>query len=325
MRVLITGVGGFAGSHLADTLLARPEAEVWGCVIGAGRPNYLDQRVRLVQADLRDPQAVADLLHQAQPDQVYHLAGQSFPQQSWADPWDTFESNLRPQLNLFAALHQSQRQPRILIVSSTEVYGPTASTAEAVSASEAAVLRPRNPYAVSKAAQDLLAQQYALNPGLDIVRARPSNHVGPRQNPRFVAPAFARQIAQIEAGLQPAVMKVGNLSARRDFTDVRDIVNAYVLLLEQGEKGEVYNVGTGHPVPVQALLDGLLAHTAARIRVEVDPALLRPSEMPVRCGDPARLKTRTGWAPRISLEQSLRDLLDYERALVAEMTKTEAV
>jgi GDP-4-dehydro-6-deoxy-D-mannose reductase len=228
---------------------------------------------------------------------------------------------LRPQLNLFQAVHRSGQRPRILIVSSSEVYGHAPDGARAVP--ETAALQPRNPYAVSKAAQDLLAAQYALNPGLDVVRARPSNHIGPRQNERFVAPAFARQVARIEAGRQPPVLKVGNLEARRDFTDARDIVRAYVLLLERAAPGEVYNVGTGRTVPVRALLDGLLAQTTARIRVEQDPALLRPAETPVHCGDPARLRECTGWAPEVSLAQTLRDLLDYERARLAEARETE--
>jgi GDP-4-dehydro-6-deoxy-D-mannose reductase len=248
---------------------------------------------------------------------VYHLAGQSFPLQSWDDPWDTFEGNVRPQLNLFEAARRSGRQPRLLVASSTEVYGHTAHGAPAAVA-ETAEMRPRNPYAVSKAAQDLFGLQYAVSPGLDVVRARPANHIGPRQDRRFVAPAFASQIAEIEAGLREPVLKVGDLEARRDFTDVRDIVRAYVLLLEHGERGQAYNVGAGRPIPVRALLDGLLAQTRADIRVEVDPGLLRPAETALCFGDPARLRACTGWAPRIPLDQSLRDLLDYERARLAQ-------
>jgi GDP-4-dehydro-6-deoxy-D-mannose reductase len=162
--------------------------------------------------------------------------------------------------------------------------------------------------------------QYFLSHGVHVIRVRPSNHIGPRQEARYVAPAFARQIARIEAGLQPPVIQVGNLSAQRDFTDVRDIVRAYWLVLEQGEPGEVYNVGTGRALSVQAILDGLLALTPAQIRVEVDPARLRPADAPAQCGDPARLQACTDWAPQIPLEQTLADLLDYERARLAEIT-----
>jgi GDP-4-dehydro-6-deoxy-D-mannose reductase len=320
LRALITGVGGFAGSHLADLLLARPESEVWGCVIDEGRPDYLDPRVQLIRADLRDAHASLGLLQRVQPDQVYHLAGQSFPQLSWANPWDTFETNLRPQVNLFEAMLSLDLRPRVLVVSSNEVYRQVPSDETPVP--ETAELWPRNPYAVSKAAQDLSGLQYFLSHHLHVVRVRPSNHIGPRQNERFVAPAFARQVARIEAGLQPPVLRVGNLSARRDFTDVRDVARAYWLALEQGEPGEAYNVGSGRAIPVQRILDGLLALTAADVRVEVDPALLRPSDTPIRCADPAKLRARTGWQAEIPLEKTLRDLLDYERSRVGERLQT---
>ena len=323
LRALITGVGGFAGSHLADVLLAHPGSEVWGCVIDDGRPDYLDPRVQLIQADLRDPQAASGLLHRVRPDRVYHLAGQSFPQLSWADPWDTFETNLRPQINLFESMLRLELRPRVLVVGSTEAYGQMASDEAPVP--ETAELRPCNPYAVSKAAQDLIGLQYFLSHDLPVVRVRPSNHIGPRQNERFVAPSFARQIARIEAGRQPPVLRVGNLSARRDFTDVRDVARAYWLALEHGELGEAYNVGAGRAIPVQQILDGLLALTTADVHVEVDPGLLRPTDTPIRSGDPAKLRAHTGWQAEIPLEQTLRDLLDYERSRVGERLPTGSV
>lgn len=322
MRALITGVGGFAGSHLADALLARREAEVWGCVIGGGRPHYLSPEVQLIEADLRSPEAALALLDRVRPDRIYHLAGQSFPQQSWIDPWDTLESNLRPQVNLFEAILRLGLRPRVLVIGSNEEYGRV--PPEELPVRETASLQPHSPYGVSKVAQDLLGLQYYLARGLHTVRVRPSNHLGPRQNERFVAPAFAQQIARIEAGLQPPVMRVGNLSAQRDFTDVRDIVRAYWIVLEHGDPGEVYNVGSGRAVPVQAILDGLLALTTADIRVEVDPALLRPSDSPAQVCDPGKLRARTGWEPRIALEQTLRDLLDYERARLTERNGLES-
>jgi GDP-4-dehydro-6-deoxy-D-mannose reductase len=316
LRALITGVGGFAGSHLADELLSQSAAEVWGCLLSGPRPGYLPEPLNIAEVDLRDAEAVEALLAQTRPDRIYHLAGQAFPQQSWADPWATFEANLRPQINLFEALRRLRLSARMLVVSSNEVYGQGPAGSPLVN--EWAELRPRNPYAVSKAAQDLLGLQVYLSHELHVVRARPSNHIGPRQDERYVAPAFAGQIARIEAGLQPPVMRVGNLSARRDFTDVRDIVRAYRLMLEQGQPGEAYNVGTGRTVAVQAVLDGLLALTPARIRVEVDPALLRPAEAPAQCGDTSKLRAATGWTPQIPLEQTLGDLLAYERARLAE-------
>jgi len=326
LRALITGVGGFAGSHLADALLARPEVEVWGCVIGGLRPSYLAEGVRLVQADLRDPESVRALLNRVRPDRIYHLAGQSFPPQSWSDPWDTFETNVRPQLNLLEAAHRLTLPAspgglsgvRVLVVGSNEEYGrAVAEGHDGPPVRETSSLRPHNPYSVSKVTQDYLGLQYFLSHGLCTIRVRPSNHLGPRQNERFVGPAFARQIARVEAGLQAPAIKVGSLSARRDFTDVRDIVRAYWLALEHGEAGEVYNVGSGRAYPIQAILDGLLALTAAAIRVEVDPALLRPSDTLPAC-DSGKLRDRTGWEPQIPLEQTLRDLLEFERARLSE-------
>ncbi len=315
MRSLITGVGGFAGSHLADRLLADGEAgdDVWGCDLSAAARPYLSPRVTLLAADLRDPRAAREVIERAGPDRVYHLAGQAFVGDSWASPWETIETNLRAQVNLLEAVVASGRSTRMLVVGSADEYGRVSDVSKPID--EEYPLRPDSPYGVSKAAQDLLGLQYFLSYGLPIVRVRPFNHIGPRQNRKFVAAAFASQIAAIEVGRQPAVMQVGKLDARRDFTDVRDTMRAYALLLEHGQPGQVYNVGSGESHRIQDLLDVLLGMSRVPIRVETDPARLRPNDVPDLVCDARRLREATGWQPQYRLEETLRDLLDYERSL----------
>jgi GDP-4-dehydro-6-deoxy-D-mannose reductase len=314
LRHLITGVGGFAGSHLADCLLAEGDAatEVWGCDLGSERRAYLAPQVRLLAADLREPQAARRVIEESQPERLYHLAGQAFVGDSWAHPWETIETNLRSQVNLLEAVVASGMRPRILIVGSAEEYGRTGSDP----IDEGHALQPNSPYSLSKAAQDLLGLQYFLSYELPIIRVRPFNHIGPRQNHKFVAAAFASQIAAIEAGVQPPVMQVGNLEARRDFTDVRDTVRAYSLLLERGQAGEVYNIGSSESRRIGDLLDMLLSLARTAIRVETDAARLRTNDLPDMVCDASRLRAATGWQPRFPLEQTLRDLLDYERSLL---------
>lgn len=311
MRVLITGAGGFAGSHLAEHLRHRPDLEVWGVDRGGTREaDYLPPYHALV-ADLRDPAETRAVIHDIRPERIFHLAGQAFVGESWADPWATLETNLRAQVNLCEAVLAEGLRPRVLVLGSMEEYGRV--RPEELPISEAQPLRPDSPYGVSKVGQDLLGLQYFLSRGLPVVRVRPFNHIGPRQSPKFVAPAFASQIAAIEAGRQPPVLHVGNLGARRDFTDVRDMVRAYALALEHGEPGEVYNLGSGRSRSIQELLDCLLDFSTCPITVEIDPARLRPSDIADVVCDATAFRGRAGWEPRIPFEQSLRDLLDFER------------
>ena len=312
MRILITGATGFAGSHLADQLLTQDAVELWGAANTPDRPEYLDKRLQFVQVDLRNPVEVEQLLASIRPERIYHLAGQAFVPQSWADPWETLEDNIRPQLNIIqVCLRHNLLDTRILSVCSNEEYGRL--SPEELPARENSPFRADSPYGVSKLAQDFLAQAYFLSHKVPIIRVRPFNHIGPRQNARFAAADFASQIAASERGLRPPVMRVGNLHTERDFTDVRDIVRAYILILERGQPGEVYNVASGIVRPVRAVLDGLLACSAVSITVEIDPAKLRPSDTPRQQGDASKLRAATGWEPAIPFEQSLKDLLDYER------------
>lgn len=313
MRILITGVGGFVGGHLARHISQiNPEAELHGTVLpetreAAGVTNHA--------LDLKDERAVHDLMAQVQPEQIYHLAAQASPRLSFSLPWETLENNIRSQLNIIQACLSLNLKPRILIISSAEIYGTVRPDQQPLD--ENTPLRPNNPYAVSKVAQDMLGLQYALSHRLSIIRARPFNHFGPGQSEGFVAPDFAMQIARIEAGQQEPVIRVGNLSAERDFTDVRDVVRAYGLLLERGIPGEVYNIASGVSYSVQKLLDTLLGFSTRNITVQIDPTRLMPVETPIIRGDATRLRDTTGWQPIISFEESLRDVLDDCRRRVS--------
>jgi GDP-4-dehydro-6-deoxy-D-mannose reductase len=315
LRALVTGLNGFAGSHLADFLLAQGNIQIFGGVFGnCDNIVHLDKRVTFIEGDLREPQFAQALLAQAQPDRVYHLAGQAFPPVSWQDPWGTIEVNLRAEVNVLHAAAQTKSPARILVIGSFDEYGRV--DASYLPVTEEAPLRPDSPYAVSKIAQDFLGLQYFQSHHLHVVRVRPSNHIGPRQSEQFVTSNFAKQIAEIEAGAREPVLYVGNLEAQRDFTDVRDMVRAYYLALERGAPGDVYNIGSGRAWSIQQVLGVMLAQSRAAIRVEQDPARLRPSDTPVMYVDSTKFRAQTGWEPTIPLEQSLHDILDYWRAKV---------
>jgi GDP-4-dehydro-6-deoxy-D-mannose reductase len=311
LHALITGAAGFAGSHLADYLLEQTTWRVTGCILPGWDRSLLDQRVNCLEVDLRDPQATQAMLEQHTPDVIFHLAAQAYVPVSWDDPWDTLENNIRAQANILNSLVKLDVKAHVLVIGSNEEYGRA--PASDMPLREDTPLRPESPYAVSKIAQDYLGLQYFLSHKIPCVRVRPFNHIGPRQSDRFVASAFARQIAQIEAGQQEPIIRVGNLNAQRDFSDVRDMVRAYYLVITQGEAGEVYNIGSGQPCSVQSLLDILLSLSRLSIRVEIDPSRLRPSDTPLSYCDASKVRAATGWVPQISFEQTLRDTLDYWR------------
>jgi GDP-4-dehydro-6-deoxy-D-mannose reductase len=244
-----------------------------------------------------------------QPAQVYHLAALSSVAASFQDPTPTYQTNVMGTLHLLDALRRLAPASRTLVVSSAEVYGGLTNPLP-----ESTPLAPASPYAASKAAAEMIAIQHHRAYGLHVVRARSFNHTGPGQTARFAVSAFARQIARIEVARQAPVLGVGNLAARRDFLDVRDVAQAYMALVRLGAAGEVYNVCSGRAVALQALLDGLLSLAKVGIDVERDPALDRPVDVPELRGDPARLQAATGWRPEIPLEQTLADVLAYWRA-----------
>jgi GDP-4-dehydro-6-deoxy-D-mannose reductase len=308
----VTGIAGFAGSFLADHLVAHTPAEtveIHGIIHRHDRRiAHLLGRLHLHRGDLRNAVWVNEVVHETQPDVTLHLAAWSDVGGSWQQPWTTYELNVQCQLNLLEALRRWTPDCRTLIVSSNEVYGLV--HAADLPIDEETPLRPNSPYGVSKVAQDMMGLQVFNSYRLPVIRARSFNHLGPGQADDFAASAFARQIAEIELGLREALVRVGNLSAERDFTDVRDVVRAYWLLASAGTPGEVYNVGSGTPRSVRWLLDTLLELSPAAIRVEVDPQRLRPSDVPCSYADIRRLTAATGWRPEIDLRTSLQDLLD---------------
>ena len=315
MRALITGVTGFVGSHLADYLLAeQPEVEIFGIRRWRSRMEnieHLDGRLQLRECDLRDPAAIQGVLAEVRPDYIFHLAAQSFVPASWRAPSETLMTNILGQTNIFEAVRVLELDPVIQIAGSSEEYGLV--LPDEVPIKETNPLRPLSPYAVSKVAQDLLAYQYFRSYGLKTVRTRGFNHTGPRRGEVFVTSNFAKQIASIEAGLREPVIRVGNLDAQRDFTDVRDIVRAYWLAVSEATPGEVYNLASGRAVTIRELLDRLLALSDTEVEVQVDPDRLRPSDVEILLGDYSKFRSDTGWEPSIPLEQTLKDTLDYWR------------
>lgn len=315
MRLLLTGIAGFAGSHLAEYLTSHTDVEIHGVIHRHDRRiAHLRHRLRLHRGDLRNALWVNELIQEIQPDCVIHLAAWSDVGGSWQQPWAAYELNIQSQLHLLEALRRHRPACRTLVVTSNEVYGLL--QPEDLPVDEDTPFRPNSPYGVSKLAQDMMALQYWNSHRLLAIRVRSFNHIGPGQSDDFVASAFARQIAEIEAGLRPPVLAVGNLDAQRDFTDVRDVVRAYWLAVQRCEPGEAYNLGSGHSRPVRWLLETLLSLTPASIEITIDPARLRPSDVPVSVCDNRRLVQATGWQPQIDLHDSLRDVLNDWREQV---------
>jgi GDP-4-dehydro-6-deoxy-D-mannose reductase len=315
MRALITGITGFAGSHLAEYLLnEHPDVEVFGTYRWRSRMDNVEHfrsRVKLLEADLRDYTSMHAALEKSRPDVVFHLAAQSFVPSSWTAPNETLTTNVAGQTNLFEAVRALRLDPVIQIACSSEQYGLVLPGETPIR--EDNPLRPLSPYAVSKVAQDYLGYQYFQSYGLKVVRTRGFNHTGPRRGQVFVTSNFCSQVAAIELGLQEPVIRVGNIEAIRDFTDVRDMVRAYWLAVTKARPGEVYNIATGSGIRIREMLERLIALASVEVRIEVDPDRLRPSDVEILIGDASKFKADTGWEPRIPFEQTLNDLLDYWR------------
>ena len=317
MRVLITGLTGFVGSHLADYLVSRGDVELFGTHRWRSRMDNIEHlrgRITLVECDLRDPTAARRALAAVRPHRVFHLAAQSYVPTSWLMPAETLLPNVQAQLNVFEAVRDLGLQAQIHIAGSSEEYGLV--QPDEVPIREENPLRPLSPYAVSKVAQDLLAYQYWRSYGLHTVRTRGFNHSGPRRGEVFVTSNFARQIAEIEKGLRGPVIHVGNLESVRDFTDVRDMVRAYWLALEHGEPGAVYNICSGKGYPIRQVLETLLGLAQVTVEIREDPERMRPSDVPVLVGDCSRFRRITGWAPTIPFDTTLADVLSYWRQRV---------
>ncbi|WP_165246899.1 GDP-mannose 4,6-dehydratase [Paludisphaera soli] len=315
MRAFVTGITGFVGGHLAEHLLASGDQVVG--VSASGRfPDdlaALAREVRVERADLADAETdLAGLLARKRPEAIYHLAAQSNPRASVDDPRGTWALNLGGTLNLLSAVKAAglEPTPRVVIVGSGTCYGDPAP--EFIPVSESCPLRPNNPYAASKAAADLLGVQMHLADHLDVVMARPFNHAGPRQSPRYVLATLARQVAEVEAGRKEAV-EVGNLDVVRDYTDVRDVVRAYRLLALGGTPGEIYNLGSGRGLRLADALETLRGLASRPVEVRVDPARFRAVDLPYLVADASRLRAAVGWEPIVPIEQTLADMLDDAR------------
>ena len=322
LRALITGMTGFAGSHLADHLLRQPALEVHGVGLPMDSTRNLDHlletqhdRIKLQRVDLGDYAKVKEILGAIRPDLIFHLAAQASVGRSWARPAETLVNNITAQVHVLQAVVDLEIEARILVVGSADEYGLV--SPDDLPIDEITPLRPLNPYAISKVAQDYLGLQYHLSHGLKIVRVRPFNHIGPRQGLGFVVPDFCRQIAEIEAGRREPYLRVGNLSARRDFTDVRDVVRAYDLALTLGTPGGVYNIGSGTAVAIQEILEQLVQLSSAAPTIENDPERMRPSDVPELVCDTGHLFRETGWAPAFALCETLQDALRDWRERVA--------
>ena len=320
VRALVTGATGFVGGHLAEHLLAEGDLVVG--VSRSGRwPADLDaigRSVRIERFDLleNDPADLAELIKRKQPEAIYHLAAQSNPQASLADPRGTWALNLGGTLNLLEAVKAAglAASPRIILVGSGVCYGEPAP--EHIPVSESCPLRPNNPYAASKAAADLLGIQTHLADGLDVVIVRPFNHAGPRQSPRYVLATLAQQVVEVEQGRKDCV-EVGNLEVVRDYTDVRDVVRGYRMLVERGRAGEIYNLGSGQGLKLADALQRLTELATRPIEVRVDPARVRPVDLPLLVADPSKLKAEVGWTPIYSIDQTLKDMLATFRGSAA--------
>lgn len=314
MRLLITGITGFVGSHLAELALSRG-AEVAGALRWRSNTTHIEHirdRLTLINGDLRDVLSVRMLIEQSRPDAIVHLAAQSFVGASWDAPSETLLTNAVSQTNILEAVRQMQHPCRVLVIGSSEEYGLV--YPDELPVRETNPLRPLSPYAVSKVTQDLMGYQYFKSYGLDIVRTRAFNHSGPRRGDAFATSSFARQIAEAEAGLREPVVHVGDLKPTRDFSDVRDIVRGYWALLERGTPGEVYNLCSGVDWSIERMLNFLVEHSKLeRVEVRPDAARFRPSDVPVLRGSAEKIQQAVGWRPQIPLEQTLVDLLEYWR------------
>ena len=307
---MIIGASGFVGSYLVSAV-----REELGCELYVTRRTHavdMGEDVQSFELDILDADAVGALLEQVKPDYIFHLAAQSSIGLSWQKPRLTVEINVKGSLNLLNAVRRLDYQPRILLVGSGEEYGYI--NPENVPITETEVLRPGNIYAATKACQSLMGKVYADAYNMRMFMVRAFNHMGPGQSDKFVVSDFCKQVAQIELGFKSPFISVGNLEAERDFTDVRDMVRAYTSVIQFGVPGKIYNVGSGKAVKIRKILDVILSQSRTKIEVQIDPAKLRPSDIPIIAADTSKLYETTGWKPEIPLEQTVSDVLEYWRS-----------
>jgi len=315
-RALVTGITGFAGSHLAELLLAE-KVEVHGVLRWRSKSDNIDHikdKIHFHEADLLDAHSLYKMIDEVKPHYIFHLAAQSYVQSSWASPSNTLEVNIIGSVHLFEAVKKSGLDISIQIACSSEEYGRV--YPDELPILETNPLRPLSPYAVSKLAMDYLGYQYFESYGINIIRTRGFNHTGPRRGDVFSESTFARQIAAIEKGKQEPIVRVGNLDAVRDYTDVRDMVRAYFLSVQKCKPGEVYNIASGKGWKIRDVLNLLLSFSKSKIKIIHDKERMRPSDVDVLIGDASKFMKKTDWKPEIPITKTLQDLLNYWRERV---------
>ena len=305
---LVIGAAGFVGSYLIE--------EMYSCGIDSyatklPHERLEHERAKVYDLDILSKEAIVTLLLEIRPDYIFHLAAQSSVGLSWKNPGLTVDVNIKGSINVMDAVRELYYKPRVLLIGSGEEYGHIRPGETPIR--EDNLLRPGNIYAATKACQNMIGSIYAQAYDMQMMMVRSFNHIGPGQAPMFVVSDFCKQVAEIAKGLREPVMYVGNLAAKRDFTDVRDVVKAYVGLIQQGVPGETYNMGSGHAVEIRKILDMIISLSEKEIRVEIDPNKIRPVDVPIIEADITKIHELTGWKPQIELNQTIRDTLDYWR------------
>lgn len=309
MKALVIGGGGFVGPYLVRHLTDDLGYEV--TVTKTVKETLTMDNATVRNLDILDMEQIRTLLEEEKADYLFHLAAQSSVAYSWKNPTLTVDVNIKGCINLLEAIRLVDKKPRVLLIGSGEEYGHIKK--DECPIIEDNVVRPGNIYAATKSCQNMLGRIYSDAYNLDIMMVRAFNHIGPNQTPMFVVADFCKQVADIEKGKQEPVINVGNLSAKRDFTDVRDVVKAYAKLVAGGKRGETYNVGTGHAIAIQDILNKIISMSDKDIEVKVDPGKLRPVDVPIIEPDISKIKREVGWEPLIPLEQTLRETLEHWR------------
>lgn len=309
-KALIIGGAGFVGGYLADCLIHEFDMQVTITKLPHERLTGPEE-AEILDLNILNKDDVVELLMSVRPDYIFHLAAQSSVSVAWRNPGLTVDINIKGSLNVMDGVRELYYKPRVLLIGSGEEYGHI--QPGEIPIREDNRLRPGNIYAATKACQNMIGNIYTKAYDMHLIMVRAFNHIGPAQNSIFVVSDFCKQVAEIEKGLREPVMYVGNLAAKRDFTDVRDVVRAYALLIQKGEAGETYNVGSGQAYEIREVLDLIIANSTAQIRVEVDPAKIRPVDVPIIQADTSKLCETTGWEKQISIEQTIRETLDYWR------------
>jgi GDP-4-dehydro-6-deoxy-D-mannose reductase len=317
MKALVIGGGGFVGSYLANQLSNELGFEVF--VTKTEREQLSLANAKIYDCDILQKEQIEQVLKTIRPNYIFHLAAQSSVAHSWKNPGLTIDVNVKGCVNVLDAIRTLDYKPRVLLIGSGEEYGHIQQAECPIK--ETTALRPGNIYAATKCCQNMLGKIYSDAYDMDIMMVRAFNHIGPNQAPFFVVSDFCKQVAEIECGLKEPIMYVGNLSAKRDFTDVRDVVRAYGMLMQFGKTGETYNVGTGHAIEIKEILNQIIAMSNVKIEVKIDADKLRPVDVPIIEPDISKINECTGWKPEISLSQTLSETLTYWREICNQQDK----